>query len=387
MIFRRLAILALGGLLALPALAADDPSALAAEYHAVASRLTAHVVDSAWLDAAPEAPGLLDRHWALAGQWMAAWLDTHPQADAGALIAAFGEMQGTRDAVAAQARVLGQGSWLVALPGPFGNVFILARRDGHYRVAWSIARQRVPASAREAVVAAWQARNARQDTGVAAGPMDPETGLLPADGSGRARFWIDAARAQAAGGTLGAQVSLWQWDGQSARLRVVHPYAQSIDRSRGARIEDGLLKVREKGEYRSFMSCGACAGRELDWVVRADPRGLQVLGEQSVVRGLDEVDALFARRLGGRPADDLATPVAIAAVDAIIAQVRGDGGGEAGLGMLGDHRISEHPEGIDVCLATDEIGGHRFTLRKGNGGVRVVAVAAAPSGCGAEASP
>mgnify|MGYP000942304460 CR=1 FL=1 len=147
MMFRRLAILALGSLLALPALAADDSSALAAEYHAVASRLTAHVVESAWLDAAPEAPGLLDRHWALAGQWMAAWLDTHPQADAGALTAAFGEMQGTRDAVAAQARALGQGSWLVALPGPFGNVFILARRDGHYRVAWNIARQRVPARA------------------------------------------------------------------------------------------------------------------------------------------------------------------------------------------------------------------------------------------------
>lgn len=394
MTIHRIAATLLCALLALPAHASADLASIAADFHAVDRRLAAHIVDEAWLDADPQAPELLDRHWALAGQWVAAWLDAHPDADAQTVAAAFAAMGGDKALGQLQALPLTKGDWLLALPGPLGNVFIVAQRNGHHRVAWNIATMKLPATPAAEPLAAWRARNARQHGPGAevSGPMDPQPGALPADDHDRARFWIDGTRAQAAGGTIGAQVSVWLWDGSTAHVLAVHPYAMAVVRDRGARVKDGVLKVREKGEFHAFSSCGACAGRETDWRMRVDGQSVDVLGVESAVPELDAVDAIVARRLHGKPAGDLATADAIAAVDTIIAGVRrdrdpADWRQNPTIGALGTYHVQVVANGIDVCLSTDDAGAHRFELRKDHSGLRLQRVLAVASGCGDGATP
>ncbi|MBS0212455.1 MAG: hypothetical protein JSR26_04630 [Proteobacteria bacterium] len=84
-----------GLLAALPAAAAQGGLAdLAARYRSADAQLQKHVVDDQWLDAKPDSPQLLAKRWDLAGEWMAAWRDGHPQAAAKEACAAFAAVVG-----------------------------------------------------------------------------------------------------------------------------------------------------------------------------------------------------------------------------------------------------------------------------------------------------
>jgi hypothetical protein len=93
-------------------------------------------------------------------------------------------------------------------------------------------------------------------------------GRLPDDSKGRARFYIDGMYAQSASGTVGAQISVWVWDGNTARPPIAHDYGMTIDQAVGTRLEGDLLNP---------------------------PEGIQYLGEKSTVPLLDVVDEPFYR--------------------------------------------------------------------------------------------
>jgi len=171
-----------------------------------------------------------------------------------------------------------------------------------------------------------------------------------------------------AGGTVGAQTSLWVWDGVTARPQLTRDYALMIDQKVGARMEGGLFKVQQKRSFRTFFSCGECEERQTDWLVRLTPDGIEDLGEKSAVPELDAVDELFYRVINHKSAADVAAPAAVEAAKALVECARRDVSDQVwkkfpSLGMMGDWSVTRNKNAEDLCLELDNGGTNIFKLR------------------------
>ena len=161
--------------------------------------------------------------------------------------------------------------------------------------------------------------------------------------------------AQRAGGTAGAQISLWAWDGTTAHPLIARAYALMIDQAVWTRVEGDLLKVQQKKFFRSFYSCGMCEGRQTDWIVHLGPECVEDLGEKSMVPELDAVDELFYRVIHHKSAADVAAPAVIEAAERIVGDARA---GESAkewkefptLGMIMGWKVQDNPKGKILCL-------------------------------------
>ena len=341
------------------------------EFNNAWAELQRHVVDEQWIDDDPQSPKLLAMVWQLAAEWVAAWLDERPAATTGELKAAMSVLDAleTPDCLA-----LDDNSVLVAAPGPIGNVFIVTRAGDHYLLAWSTAQPQKSNAKQAELLAAWRAENARHGgrgpywaASGTAGPVIPRLGSLPKDGEGHARFYIDGIYAQGAGGTVGAQATLWVWDGVTALILAARDYAVMIDQQVGTRLEGDLLKVQQKKSFRSFFSCGMCEERQTDWVVRITPAGIEDLGERVVVPELDSVDELFYRLIHGRSAAALATPDVIHAAQNVLRQARSLSSEKEwkklpSLGMM-EWTMAKDKGDTILCVATDDGGPNLFKLK------------------------
>src|SRR5271168_952948 len=265
-----------------------DTDHIKAEYISITAQLQKHLVFDWWIDSEPESAELLARQWSLAGQYVAAWLDAHPSQGTAAVKEALTQLDpGDGEP---QYLPLDENAILAQAPGNIGNVFIVAKTGGHYHVAWSTAQPQEAQENQAALLAAWRPENAKHGgrgpylaaTG-SDGSVLPRIGLLPKDATGHPRFYVDGTYAQSAGGTVGAQVSIWLWDGITARPLIAHAYALMIDQQVGTRVEGDLLKVQQKKFFRTFFSCGACEERQTDWTFRLAPSGVKDLGEKSLV--------------------------------------------------------------------------------------------------------
>ncbi len=217
-----------------PAWSQSKLDKIKSDYQTVRSQLQKHTVEDSWIDDDPESPELLYRQWSLAGEWVAAWLDAHPSAGAETLDAAFSELVPTEEP--GEHLTLGKGAFLITAPGSIGNVFIVAKLNDHYRLAWSTAQAQEASGEQAEILAAWRAENAQHGVrgpywaaSGSAGSVIPRLGELPVDGKGRSRFFIDGTYAQSAGGTVGNQISLWVWDGTNAHLLIARGYTSMID--------------------------------------------------------------------------------------------------------------------------------------------------------------
>lgn len=342
-------------------------------YAAVSAKLEKHLVEGASIDDDPESPKLLALQWSLAGEWVAAWLNEHPHAGPEGVKAAITELAPSSTP---QYLALNTGTFLVVSPSPVGNVFIVSKSGDDYRLAWSTAQPQETSGKSAEVLAAWRPENARSgDRGPywaasgSAGSIVPlRLGLLPVDAEGHARFYIEGIYAQMAGGTVGAQTSLWVWNGVTARPQLTRDYAVMVDQKVGARMEGDLFKVQQKKFFRSFFSCGGCEGRQTDWIVRMTPDGMEELGEKSAVPELDAVDELFYRVINEKSASDMAAPAAVKAAKAVVECARGDESAEdwkkfPSLGMMGDWSVTKNKNGEDLCLELDDGGTNIFKLR------------------------
>jgi hypothetical protein len=145
-------------MMSVPAWPQEDDK-LKSEYRAVSSQLQKHVVFDSWIDSDPESPKLLARQWSLAGEWVAAWLDSHPSEGPEGVKTALGEPV-PDEGEPAYLKLNGD-AFLVVAPSPIGNVFIAAKSDGHYHLAWSAAQPQEAAGGEQAVIlAAWRPENA-----------------------------------------------------------------------------------------------------------------------------------------------------------------------------------------------------------------------------------
>jgi hypothetical protein len=255
----------------MPAQSQSELDTLETEYKSVSSRLQKHIVDEAWIDDDVRSPDLLARQWHLAGEFIAAWLNAHDSEGLGSVKAALDRLA---PGIKPEYLKLGEDSILIVAPGAIGNVFLLAKSGGRYRSTWSTADVQTAHGEQVKILAAWRPENARYlAASGSAGPVIPSLGKLPADANGHPRFYIDGDHAQLAGGTIGAQISVWLWNGTTANLQIARTYTKMIEQAVGTRVEANLLKVRQKKFFRSFFSCGMCEERQTDWIVKLTPEG------------------------------------------------------------------------------------------------------------------
>lgn len=349
------------------------------DYSAVSSQLQKHLVFDQWIDDDPKSAKLLARQWSVAGQWVAAWLDGRPRVSLEDVKAAIRDLAPPQDPEKNSeypvCLELNKDAFLVEGPGPIGNVFIVAKLNGHYRLAWSTAQVQEASGKQAGILAAWRAEHAAHggrgpyyEASGSDGPVFASPGKLPNDAKGHARFYIDGTYAQGAGGTVGAQISLWTWDGVTARPLVARAYTFMIDQSVRTRLEGDLLKVQQKKSFRSFYSCGSCEERQTDWTVRVSSEGIEDLGEKSSVPELDAVDELLYRVIHHKSATDIASPAAIEAANGIVqdareASTKKDWKEFPSLGMIMGWRLQDDRNGKTLCLGLDYSGPTVFTLR------------------------
>ncbi|MBN9660020.1 MAG: hypothetical protein J0H49_17665 [Acidobacteria bacterium] len=288
---------------------------------------------------------------------------------------------------------------LVQTPGAIGNVFIVTKARGRHRVAWSIDQAADPPGEFAVGLAKWRASSAgpsevfkRASVERPTGPLVPNLGLLPQDRQGRARFYIDAAYAQSAGGSGTKQISLWIWDGQSARPLILRDYRVTWFQAKFTRLEGDLLKVHEKRLFRMFDSCSGCDERQIEWVVRVTPDGLEELRETSATPQMDAVDELFYRLTRGEPAATVATPAAIDAATSILEEVRKSNPQmnfrEAhSLGMIMSEKSKWFGASGTICLGTSGIGLNAFSLKHGANGWIVTSIGKGEAACPAGPEP
>ena len=365
-----------------PAVAQSNLERIKADYTTVSAKLAKHIDHDQWIDDGPESPKLLARQWSLAGEWVAAWLNAHPHADPQGVKAALAKLANSSASQhswiepSPECLKLNATTFLVVAPSPIGNVFIVSKSGDDYRVAWSTAQMQEARGESADVLAAWRAENARFGgrgpywvaSGSAGSVQPARLGILPADVNGHPRFYIEGIYAQGAGGTVGAQISLWVWDGVTARPQLTRDYAVMIDQKVGTRMEGDLLKVQQKKFFRALSACGECEERQTDWIVRITPDGMKALGEKSLVPDLDAVDELFYRVINGKPASDIAAPSAIEAAKGIVDSVRTEESEKEwekfpNLGMIVEQSALKNQGGEVLCLGLDFDGTNKFKLR------------------------
>ena len=359
-----------------------------AEYQGATAQLQRHIVDEWWIDEEPESPQLLARQWSLTGEWVAAGLNAHPSEGVKAAI------NNLVPNIEPQCLRLGDDAFLVAAPNPIGNVFIVAKVAGYFRLAWSTADLQRAQGKDAEILAAWRPENARHGgrgpyyaASRSAGSVIPQIGILPADAKGHPRFYINGTYAQSAGGTVGAQTSVWLWDGKIALPVIVRDYAMMIDQRVWTRVEGDLLKVEEKKFFRTFFSCGSCEERQTDWIVRLEPEGVKDLGEVSKVPELDAADELFFRVIHHEPTADIAAPAAVKAAEGIVEAARKEHSEKVwskypSLGMMGQWNIRKSGSDEILRLSLDDAGNNLFTLRLSDGKFFVAALSQIAESCG-----
>jgi hypothetical protein len=195
---------------------------------------------------------------------------------------------------------------------------------------------------------------------------------------------VDAGYAQGAGATIGAQTSVWSWDGNTARLLWIDVHAVMVEQKLGIEFADGILTVGEKEEFRSFFACGSCEGRQVAHRLKITPTTIQDLGTFSTTPELDLVDELFWRLANGRQTADIAAAqVARLLKPQILAakissqKIYPD---YFSTGMLMDVSVTQSGALKRLCFTVDDIGRLYFTIREApTGGAKLVRVAQ-PSG-------
>jgi len=321
--------------------------------------------DGFHLDTTPEGHEALEHRWSAAAEWVSAVLNAHPDASAEELATMILNADN-----AMEAEPLDADSWLVVTGlGDFGAFTVVKKFDGKYRPVWLSWRDGA-ANTKFPTLAAWSAEAARSDCRdnehAVCGPVSGRAALLPADASGHARFYVEATYAQQMGETVGGQTSIWSWDGQSIAPLAVNDYLYMLDQTQVARFDGTNLRIREKQDFKTFSSCGACLGRQVDQVIRIAPDGVHDMGRASVTPELDLIDAAFDRLHRGQPVEGLASPQAVKAMESILRNTSepGENPRDFSLGMLMINKMRHVGPDAEVCFQADTTDAYIFTLKR-----------------------
>jgi hypothetical protein len=330
---------------------------LRTQYLEAKKSLAVHSPYGQFLDHDPAAVQVLDRVWTLIAEWTACFLEGHPTIRSQDLAAA---LKGMDPDLVATAVSLSDGAFAVAASeSEIGTVFVVKRTGSRTRVLWTI-RDAVRAgtgAADQAQLACWAADNARVEPG-ACGPLFGAVVSLPADRHGNLRFYVGATFA-GNGLSVGGQLSIWDWNGQEARLIFIKPYAYNIDTPGGIRFSDGVLLVDTKEYMRHFGSYGPSPDPRGRWTIRITPDGIEDQGTRLDEPIFQVIDELLERVADGGNVSDLASASVGAQLEPLV-QTR-DGRRELYLGLVFRWKRRATKGGKLFTLETDD-GNLDFTI-------------------------
>lgn len=145
---------------------------------------------------------------------------------------------------------------------------------------------------------------------------------MPPDAAGHIRFYVDGGYAQPAGATTGSEVSIWSWDGQTAKALFRGKYISVADDQPKIEEKSARLLIHPKTQYRVLSACGACSGRKLIWTLDLSGDGVKDLGKRPEIPEADLVDEVFFRLWHGKDTNTLAAPKALEQMAAIVAETK-----------------------------------------------------------------
>jgi hypothetical protein len=354
---------------------------LGGDYRSALSQLTPHW-DGFQVDE-PRALPALDRTWSLFAEWLAAYRTQYPQATPDLMDAAA---KALNPSLRVDIQPLDASADIVAThDGETGSVFILRHTDGSFVVAWELRNAWKNWGLEFPVLRAWSSVSADdgcrsrlpENQWSSCGPLFADIVRLPNDGHGNARFAVSGEYAAVAGFTVGMQMSVWTWDGRNAKPSLAYAYDHLLDDGAAVALVANVLTVREKHEFLSFSACGACEGKQVEHRFRLDPEGVADLGSVSDAPELAAIDAVLTRAVHSEPADDLATPEAIAALHPAVASARADAATDEPA-SFGDYAAPDIRRVVNgtttVCFTSDESGPLKFTLKPKGSGFFITAV-------------
>jgi hypothetical protein len=333
------------------------------EYEAAKSALKPHF-DGFSIDDDLHAPGQLDREWSLLPQWAEQYLDENPSAGSDEIKAALGNLDSS---LSVDSLRLDDHALVISTSqGEMGNILVTAFESGRYETMWNIKSPGQGALDKFPELAAWSPDGASskcyrlraEKDWWRCGPLFGKAERLAPDSKGHDRFFIAATRAQEAGATVGAQLSIWEWDGKNVHPLLVKSYVYMIDQTEGARVDGEFLRVREKKEFRTFFGCGGCEGRQMEWTIRVNGAGIEDLGTKSVMPELDLVDEVYFRIEHAMPTTGLASPQVVTALRKTISNIesgdtRPNKEKYPSLGMLAQWKVAHEGNTTKLCFSTD----------------------------------
>jgi len=322
----------------------------------------------------PDVPALVNRGWDLAGQWAAKFLDTHrtpSKIELQRIFQGFApKPEGTKSKYgnfleyekywfAGEAIRIAPAIYVVH--GSYGmdfstGTFIVAARqaNGHFQALWNIKLLAEKHYLERDEIGRWVHLVGRAYYN---GPLDVRK-ILPirAAANGNPRFMVDAYQG-ADGGTILAQLSIWEWNGTEATPVLIKTYEYAADYF-AFQFDGENLRIATKEDLQSFSSCGMCPEPRGIWKLRITPSGVQDLGHQFRTPEFNWADQLLSKVEKGENVSDIANPKVVSALQGYIhSESAADPSGDRGFnwGMLDKCRIiSRGNEGAFV-LDLDEV--------------------------------
>jgi hypothetical protein len=244
--------------------------------------------------------------WALLDEWLLRQAAQRTRVDAHDYQEIVATLDPTLKVVATDLR---QGTTLISTDqGNIGHVVIVTRQAGRLPELWRIDANLPAQGPSTEELHCW-----RPMAGIR--PCASQViGSLPPDARGRPRFYIQAGYAQEAGGTRGAQLSVWLWDGRAATPLYVSSYATGGEaEGQGATVDGDDIRIGRKDHFVTLDPCGACDGRQVVHRLKVMPDDhLEDLGTVSLTPELDLVDEIYTDIREGRMAQQLASQPVLA---------------------------------------------------------------------------
>jgi hypothetical protein len=377
-------IVVLGVLLPLCARAAN-PAALErlrADHQRVLDGLNVKHADGSAIDLDdPRVPGLLKRGWALAGEWAAAYLATHPALSASDLKRIFDGFAPKPRGVKSKygefleypdynfegdAIRLGPAVFVVHARyfrwGGTDTFMVVARDgDGHFQALWNIKDLAEKHYALRDEIGLWAFL---PRWSYYSGPLETNRLIaLSTASNGHERFLVDAFQA-ADGGTALCQLSIWEWDGRGAKPLLIKPYQFARDFDRFT-FDGSTIRIKTKEETANFFACGMCPEPEGTWSIRIAPDGVEDMGHRFRQPEIQWADELLSKALEGEDATRLAAADVVTSL-----QTRLEKGPKGNrffsCGMLAGIRILRRGQSGAFEVSMDECSlRFRYVLRKG----------------------
>ena len=369
-------------MLLVTALHAETPTQ---RFKAAYTEWSAHRPDGmTWHDDSGDAVAALNAMWSAVTQVGVDFLAAHGAADAQDLSHELASLLPETNPrlgppLSADSVEIRPGLFLVAFNSyPAGTVFAIGRNSrGAAAVIWNLSLGGAQINDPLHLLASWHSSRAGNTcvtkNAYASGVCGPMTsvsiGSIPPSGNGEPRFYISATNAKDMGATNDEQISVWKWASSGPKLEWINLYAKGGEEEtvpNGVEYKNGMLRISEKHEFRTFTSCGSCAGRQMIRQIRVTPDGLQDQGLKSVHPELDLLDNLFRKIANGQAATAIASPQVVDFLRPLLMAAQGESRqidpNWFSVGMLTGHKMTPHVKGYSLCFQADELGPLSFTL-------------------------